>query len=216
MLAPHRCSCVSELRVAALDARQRLVVGQRVQAVAVEVVEGGAAVVVAAALGRDDDAGEAAVLGAVRVRQHLHFRDRVEAGRRVADRAEDRVGRGLAVLDVADAVGPAAQELDVVAAADDVRVQQQERLDVAAVARQVVQLLLVEAAAIGLAVERDVVERVGRDRDGLAHAADFERDVRRSAVPAARSDHAGPLELLEVRASTTSTRYVPGRRLDAS
>ena len=63
------------------------------------------------------------------------------------------------------------------AAADDVGVEEQERLDVAAVARQVVELLLVEAARDGLAVERDVVERVGGDGDRFADAAQLERDV---------------------------------------
>jgi hypothetical protein len=119
----------------------------------------------AAALGRHEDAGQTTVLRAVRVGQDLHFRDGVEAGRRVADGAEDRVGRGLAVLDVGDAVGAAAQELDVVGAAEHVRVQEQERLDVAAVARQVVELLLVQAARDGAAVRRDVVDRFRGDGD---------------------------------------------------
>ncbi len=186
-------------RVAALDARQRLVVGQCVEAVVVEVVEGAAMKGIAAALRCDDDAGKAAVLGAERVRQHLDFLDRIETGRRIADRAEDGVGRGLPVLDVRDAVGLRAQELDVgVAAADDVRVEQEERLDVARVARQVAQLLGIEAARDRAAVERDVVLRVGRDRDGLAHAADFERDIDERGRRRAHHD-ASSLELLEAR-----------------
>ena len=44
------------------------------------------------------------------------------------------------------AVGAAAEELDGVEAADDVGVEREEVLDVPAVARQVAQLLLVEAA----------------------------------------------------------------------
>ena len=93
------------VRIVSRDARQRLVVRQRVQSVAVEIVEAGAAILQAPALGRHDDACQTAVLRAVRVRQHLDFRDGVEARCRVADRAEDRVGRRLAVLDVRHAVG---------------------------------------------------------------------------------------------------------------
>ena len=114
MLPPHRCSCVSERGSSALHAGERLVVRQRVQAVAVEVVEARAVVRVSSALGRHDDAGQATVLGAVRVRQHLDLRDRVEARRGVADRAEDRIRRGLAVLDVATRRRCGAQELHVV------------------------------------------------------------------------------------------------------
>ena len=64
----------------------------------------------------DDHAGEAAVFGAVGIREHLHFGDRVEAGRGVADAAEDAAGGGLAILDVGGAVGAAAEELEAVAA----------------------------------------------------------------------------------------------------
>ena len=134
-------------RIAALDARERLVVGQRVQRIAVEIVETCPAVSVRSALGRDDDARQTAVLGAVGIRQHADLRHRVEPRRGVADRSEDRVRRRLAVLDVRHAVRFAAEELDVVAAADHVRVEEQERLDVAAVPRQIVELLLVESAS---------------------------------------------------------------------
>src|SRR6185295_20150279 len=99
--------------------------------------------------------------------------------------------------DVADAVAPAAQELDVVEAAEDVRVQQQERLDVAAVPRQVVELLLVEPAGDGPTVERDVVERLAGDDDRLGPPAELEPGV--DARGARRPQHdARLLELLEV------------------
>ena len=84
------------------------------------------------------------------------------------------------------------------AAADDVRVEEQEGLDVAAVARQVAQLLLVEAASDRLAVERDVVDRLGRDGHRLVHASDLERDVDQRGRRRAH-EHTGPLGLLEVR-----------------
>ena len=76
------------------------------------------------------------------------------------------------------AVGAAAQELDAVEAADDVRVQREEVLDVAAVARQIAQLLLVEPAGDRLALERDVVLPLGRDRDDVLEPADLEVEVR--------------------------------------
>ena len=123
--------------IAALDARERLVVRQGVQAVAAEVVEARAAVSAEAALGRHHNARQAPVLGAVGVREHRDLGDGVKARRRVADGAEDGVGRRLSVLDVRHAVGLGAQELDVIGAADHVRVEQQEGLDVPAVARQV-------------------------------------------------------------------------------
>ena len=65
--------------IVARHAVQRLRVGPRVQLVRVVVVERRAVEAVGAALGRDDHAGQAAILRAVRVRQHLHFLDRVEA-----------------------------------------------------------------------------------------------------------------------------------------
>ena len=191
-------------RIATLDARERLVVSQRVQAVAVEVVERGAAVAAGAALGRHYDARQAPVLGAVGVRQHRDLRDGVKARRRVADGAEDGVGRRLSVLDVRHAVGLGAQELDVIGAADHVRVEQQEGLDVAAIARQVVELLLVEAADNGLALERDVVARFSGDGDDLVEAAELERDVHERRTGGSH-EHARPLELLEVRRDDLDT-----------
>ena len=163
--------------VAPLGAGLLLVVGQRVQAVGVVVVERRALVAVAAALGRDDDAREASVLGAVRVGEHLDLGNGVEARGRIADRPEDGVRGGLAVLDVGDAVGPAAQELDVVIAAEDVRVQRQEVLYVAAVAGEVPQLLGVEAHGDGRALEHDVVESLGGDGDRLRDRAELELHV---------------------------------------
>ena len=80
-------------------------------------------------------------------------------------------------------------------AAHHVRVQQQERLDVARAARQIVQLLAVQAAADRLAVERDVV-RLARHGNRLADAADFERDIDQGVAGRA-DEHAGPLDLLE-------------------
>ena len=111
---------------------------------------------------------------------------------------EDGVRRRLTVLDVGDAVSLAAEELDIAAAAHDVGIEEQERLDVAAVARQIVELLLVEAARDGLAVERDVIEGVRRNRDRLVDVANLERyvDERRAGRP---QDHARSLEFLEVR-----------------
>ena len=171
-LAPQRCCVGVGVRVAALGAGRLLVVGEGVQPVGVEVVERRAVVGVAAALGGDDDAGEAAVLGAVGVREHLHLGDGVEAGGRVADRAEDRVRRGLAVLDVGDAVGAAAEELDVVAAA--------ERRSGSAAGRTACRGCCAagRAAAARRAPRRtawlssdDVVLGLGRDRDGLGHRA---------------------------------------------
>ena len=82
-------------------------------------------------------------------------------------------------------------------AADDVRVQQQERLDVARVARQVVQLLLVEAAADRLALERDVVGS-SPETVTVSVTPPTSSVTSTSAVPAARDQHAGLLELLEV------------------
>ena len=190
--------------IAALDARERLVVGQGVQAVAVEVVEAGAAVSAEAALGRHHNARQAPVLGAVGIREHRDLRDGVKARRRVADGAEDGVGRRLSVLDVRHAVGLGAQELDVIGAADHVRVEQQERLDVPAIARQVVELLLVEAANDGLALERDVVARFSGDGDDLVDAAELERDVHERRTGRAH-ENARPLELLEVRRDDLDT-----------
>ena len=114
---------------------QRLRVGAGVQLVRVVIVEPGRAIAIGAALGGHDDTGESAVLGAVRVRQHLHFLDRVEPRGGVGELAEDAGARRLAVLDVRRAVGAAAEELDAVEPADDVRVEREEVLDVAAVAR---------------------------------------------------------------------------------
>ncbi len=176
---------------------QLLVVGEGVEAVRVEVVEAGAAIAVAAALGGHQHAREAAVLRAVRVGEDLHLRDRVEPGGRVPDGPEDGVGRGLPVLDVAHAVAAAAQELDVVEPAEDVGVQEQERLDVPAVARKVVELLLVEAAGDRPAVERDVVEGFRGNRHRLGHGAQLQLrvHVRRACRP---QHDSCPLELLEL------------------
>src|SRR5260370_32225075 len=63
--------------IATLDPRKLLVVGECVQARAVEFVEGGAVVGVAPAPGRDHDAREAPVLGAIRVGEDLQLGDRV-------------------------------------------------------------------------------------------------------------------------------------------
>ena len=143
--------------------------------------------------------------------------DGVEAGRRVADRAEDRVGRGLAVLDVRHAVGLAAQELDVgrrcrprrsgsAAGTTGCRGCLRGRSWSCCSSRP---------RAIGLAVERDVVDRVGGDGHRLAHAAHFERDVhQRGAAPRARRTPVCS-NFLKFGV-TTSTRYVPGLRLVAS
>ena len=206
--------------IATLDARERLVVRQGVQAVAVEVVKAGAAVGAGAALGRHHNARQAPILGAVGIREHSNFRDRVKARRRVADSAEDGVGRRLPVLDVRHAVGLGAQELDVVGAADHVRVEQQEGLDVPAIARQVVELLLVEAANDGLALERDVVARFSGDGDDLVEAAELERNVHERRSGGAHQ-HARPLELLEVRRDDLDTigprsevrRFIPAFRI---
>ncbi len=181
-----------------LDARELLVVRQRVQGVAVEVVEARPAVAVRAALGRHHDARQAAVLGTVGVRQHRNLRDRVEARSRVADGAEDGVRRCLSVLDVRHAVRLGAQELDVIGAADHVGVEEQERLDIATVARQIVELLLIEAADNGLALERDVVVRFARDGDRLVDAAELEGDVHERRAGGSH-ENARSLELLEVR-----------------
>ena len=84
------------------------------------------------------------------------------------------------------------------AAADHVGVEEQERLDIAAVARKVVELLLVETARDGLAIERDVVDRIGRDGDRFVDAADGQGDVHQSGAGRAQ-DNARSLEFLEVR-----------------
>ena len=176
---------------------QLLVVGERVQPVRVEIVEGGAAVVVPAALGRDEHPGQAAVLRAVGIGEYLELRDRVQAGRRVPHRTEDGVGRGLSVLDVAHAVAAATQELDVVEAAEHVRVQQQEGLDVPAAPGQVVELLLVEPAGDGAAVERDVVKgfRGHHDRFGPTAQLELGIDARGTRRP---QEEPRPLVFLEV------------------
>ena len=181
------------VRVVARDAVERLRVGAGVQLVAVEVVERRPVELVGAALGRDDDAGQAAELRAVRVGEHLHLGDRVEAGRGIGQLAED-AGRGrLAVLDVRGAVGAAAEELDRVEAADDVGVEREEVLDVAAVARQVAQLLGVQAAGDGLALDGDVLA-LGDHGDDAFEAADLEVQVDH---PRRRPEHdAGALTFL--------------------
>ena len=184
-------------RIAALDTRECLVVRQRVQVVAVEIVEGCAAVNARSTLRRDDDAGQAAVFGTVGVREHADLRHRIEARRGVTDRSEDGVCRCLAILDVRHAVRLAAQELDVVGATDDVGVEEQERLDVAAVARKIVELLLIEPAGDGRVVERDVVDQIGGHGDRLVQAAQLEGDVHQRGARGAQHD-TGPLELLEV------------------
>jgi hypothetical protein len=185
--------------IAALDAREGLVVGQRVQRVAVEVVKARPTIVVGAALGRHHHARQAAVLGAVGVGENRDLRHRIEAGSRIANRAEDGVRRCLPVLHVRHAVGLSTEELDIRAApANHVGVEEQEGLDIPRVPRQVLELLLVEAAGDRLTVERNVVERVGRDRHCLTDVAEFQVDVnqRRACCP---HEHARPLELLEVR-----------------
>ena len=83
-----------------------------------------------------------------------------------------------------------------VEAADDVRVERQEVLDVAAVARQVAQLLLVEAARDRLALERDVVLPFGGHGDHVLEAADFELQVGSDDRRGAQHD-AGALHFLE-------------------
>ena len=77
-------------------------------------------------------------------------------------------------------------------------------------------------AAIGRALQRDVVDGLGRDRDRLVHAAELELRRRRSAVPDARRTTPGLLELLEAgghdldavgaRAAGSTPRSVPRRR----
>src|SRR5207244_1551760 len=114
-----------------------------------EIVKPRPVVLVRSALRGHDNAGKAAVLRAVRIREHADLRHGVEARRRVADRAEDGVRRRLAVLDVRHAIRLAAEELDVVAAPDNVGIEEQERLDVAAVSRKIMKLLLIEAASDG-------------------------------------------------------------------
>ena len=164
------------VRVVAIDAVEGLRVRAGVQLVGVEVVEGRAVELVRAALGRDDDAGQAAELGAVGVGEHLHFRDGVQARGGVRQFAEDAGRRGLAILHVRRAIGASAEELDGIEAADDVGVEREEVLDVAAVARQVAQLLGVEPAGDGLALERDVLT-LGDHRDDVLEVADFELQV---------------------------------------
>ena len=83
-------------------------------------------------------------------------------------------------------------------AAEDVRVQEQEGLDVAAAARQVAELLLVEAARDGLALQRDVVGGVRGHGDGLGHRAQLELRVHAGGPRRAQHD-AGLLVFLEVR-----------------
>ena len=185
------------VRIAALHPGQLLVVGQRVQVVGVEVVERGAVVAVAAALRGDHHSGQAPVLGAVGVGEDLDLGYGVQPGGGVAHRPEDRVGRGLAVLDVGDAVGPAAQELDVVASAQHVRVQEQEGLDVAAAAGEVAELLLVEPPGDGLALQGDVAEGLRGDGDRLRHGAQLQLHVHERGAGRAEH-HAGLLGLLEV------------------
>ena len=195
-LTPQRCCVRVGVGVVALGARLLLVVGESVQAVAVVVVERAAVVVVAAALGSDHDAGEAAVLGAVGVREHLDLRDGVEARGGVADRAEDGVRGGLAVLDVGNAVGPPAQELDVVASSQHVRVQQEEVLHVAAVAGQVAQLLLSSPTATeGLSIA--MLLRASAETVTVSATVPSSSRASTRATPPRPHHHAGPLELLE-------------------
>ena len=74
-------------------------------------------------------------------------------------------------------VRASAKELNAVEAADDVGVQREKVLDVAAVARQIAQLLLVEAAGDGLALERDVVLAFGPDGDDVLEASELEVEI---------------------------------------
>ena len=164
------------VRVVARDAVERLRIGPGIQLVAVEVVERRPVDLVRAALGRDDDTGEAAELRAVRVGEHLHFGDGIQARCGVGQLTEDP-GRGrLPVLDVRGAVGASAQELNRVEAADDVRVEGQEVLDVAAVAGQVAQLLCVQAACDRRALHGDVLA-LGDHGDDVLERAHFELDI---------------------------------------
>src|SRR5262249_30673605 len=123
------------------------------------------------------DAAGPAVSRAVGVPHPLAFRHRVESRRGVRHFAEDPRARGLAVLHVRRAVGAAAEELNAVEPADDVRVEREEVLDVAAVARQIAQLLLVEATRDRLALERDVVLSLRRHHDDFVEASELELKV---------------------------------------
>jgi len=184
------------IRVVSLSARQRLRIRERIQFVRIEVRERGPVEAVRTAFRGDNHSCETAVLRAVGIREDLHFRNGVETRRRIRQLAEDARARGLSVLDVRRAVGPPAQELNAVEAADDVWVERQEVLDVSAVPRQVAQLLLVEPSCNRLALERDVVLSFGAHGDDVFETAHFQVQIGADDRGRAQDD-ARRLRLLE-------------------
>ena len=165
--------------IVALDSSQGLTIRQRVELVRVVVGEPHAMKPVCAALGRHDDAHrEAAMYLRLPIRQHLYSWIASRPGAAFEASPEDsRAGR-LAVLDIRRAVGAAAEELDAVEAADDVGIEREEVLHVAAVSGKVAKLLLVDPADDRGALERDVVLPFGADGDHVLEAADFEAQIR--------------------------------------
>ena len=134
--------------------------------------------------------------------------------RRSTSSARDAGARRLAVLDVGGARRSGRRETGSYRAADHVGIQREEILDVAAVARQIAELLLVEPAGDRLAFERDVVLPFRGDRDDVLEPTHLQVEGGEHGGRGAEH-HPGRCTFLKPL-SEAVTVQVPGRRLGAS